>query len=155
MSSPSCDRHQIARVRAEAKRRKVEVTIVFDFVHVLEYIWDAAWCFFAEDADDCADYLIAKRTMLRYHRYLRQGMPIATGAIEGACRHLIVDRMDITGARWSVAGAEAILRLRSLRSSGDFDDYWRFHLQTEHPRNHASRYKGRPAPRLIAGGASS
>ncbi len=40
-------------------------------------------------ADDCADYLIAKRSMLRYHRYLRDGLPIATGVIEGACRHLI------------------------------------------------------------------
>ena len=60
-------------------------------------------------ADDCADYLIAKRSMLRYDRYLGQGLPIATGVIEGACRNLIVDRMDITGARWSVSGAEAIL----------------------------------------------
>jgi hypothetical protein len=106
-------------------------------------------------ADDCADYLIAKRSMLRYDRYLRQGLPIATGVIEGACRHLIVDRLDITGARWSVRGAEAILRLRSLRSSGDFDDYWRFHLEAEHARNHASRYAGKPTLRVIAGGASS
>jgi hypothetical protein len=48
---------------------------------------------------------------------------------KGACRHLIVDRMDVTGARLSVSGAEGILRLRSLRSSGDFD---------------ASRYAGKP-----------
>lgn len=55
------------------------------------------------------------------------GFPIATGVIEGACRHLVKDRLDITGARWSVAGAEAILRLRSLRASGDFDEYFQFH----------------------------
>ena len=194
------DRHQIARIRAEAKRRGMskDVTLVVDFIHVLEYLWDAAWCFFAEGdknaeewvterafailqgrssevaggirrsatkrglpsekrkgVDDCADYLIAKRSMLHYHRYLRDGLPIATGVIEGACRHLIVDRLDITGARWSVRGAEAILRLRSLRSSGDFDDYWAFHLKGEHARNHASRYAGKPTLRVIAGGASS
>jgi len=93
--------------------------------------------------------------MLRYDQYLRQGLPIATGVIEGACRHLIVDRLDITGARRSVRGAEATLRLRSLRSSGDFDDYWRFHLQAEHQRNHASRYAKKPMLRLIARGASA
>jgi hypothetical protein len=106
-------------------------------------------------ADDCADYLIAKRSMLRYDCYVRRGLPIAGGVIEGACRHLVVDRLDITGARWSVRGAEAILRLRSPRSSGDLDDYWRFHLEAEHSRDHASRYAARPALRVIPGGASS
>jgi len=52
-------------------------------------------------ADDCADYLVAKRSMLHCDLYLAEGLPIATGGIEGACRHLIVDRLDITGARWS------------------------------------------------------
>jgi hypothetical protein len=46
-----------------------------------------------------------------------------------ACRHLIGDRLDITGARWGLAGAEAILTLRALI---DFDAYWRFHLTREH-----------------------
>ena len=73
------------------------------------------------------------------HEYLAAGFPIATGVIEGACRHLVSDRMDLTGARWSLAGAEAMLRLRALRSSGDFDKYWRFHEQREYERNHASR----------------
>jgi len=66
-----------------------------------------------------------------------------------------VDRLDITGARWSVAGAEAILKLRSLRSSGDFDDYWRFHIEAEHGRNHASRYASPNPLRVIDGGLSS
>ena len=48
---------------------------------------------------------------------------MATGVIEGACRHLIKDRMDITGARWTMRGAEAVLRLRSLYISGDWDEY--------------------------------
>jgi hypothetical protein len=49
-------------------------------------------------------------------------------------------RMGRIGARWSLSGAEAILRLRALRTSGDFDDYWSFHLAKEHERTHASRY---------------
>ena len=48
--------------------------------------------------------------------------------------------MDLTGARWSLAGAEAVLRLRSLRASDDFDNYWTFHERHEFLRNHASRY---------------
>lgn len=92
--------------------------------------------------DACAKYLLGHTRYLRYDRYLEQGLPIATGVIEGACRHLIGDRMDITGARWSLSGAEAVLRLRALRSSGDFEAYWRFHEQAEYQRNHASRYQG-------------
>ncbi len=64
--------------------------------------------------DKCANYLLNNRDYLRYHDYLAEGLPIATGVIEGACRYLIKDRMDITGARWSLQGAEAVLRLRSL-----------------------------------------
>ena len=201
------DRHQIERVRREAKRHGVEVTLVVDFIHVLEYLWKAAWCFFDEGdkeaerwvtdrafavlqgqssevgagirrsatlrdlpakgrkgVDECCDYLIAKRTMLRYDRYLASGLPIATGVIEGACRHLLCDRMDITGARWGLRGAESVLRLRSLRSSGDFDDYWRFHLEAEHQRSHESRYAPPSQPvrpcrkaalRVIEGGKPS
>lgn len=91
--------------------------------------------------DECADYLLAKAPYLDYASHLARGLPIATGVIEGACRHLIKDRMDLTGARWGLASAEAVLRLRALRSSGDFDAYWDFHLQREHERNHASRYE--------------
>jgi len=90
--------------------------------------------------DVCARYLLKHKAYLRYHEYLAAGLPIATGVIEGACRHLVKDRMDVTGARWSLAGAEAVLRLRALRASGDFDEYWRFHEQREYQRNHASRY---------------
>lgn len=64
------------------------------------------------------------------------------GVIEGACRHLVKDRMDVTGARWSLAGAEAVVRLRALRASGDFDEYWQFHEQREYERNHAQRHDG-------------
>jgi len=90
--------------------------------------------------DKCAGYLLKNAKHLRYDEYLTEGYPIATGVIEGACRNLIKDRLDITGARWSLVGAEAILKLRSLRASGDFDDYWQFHERQEFLRNHESRY---------------
>ncbi len=174
---------QIARIRAHAQRREVDVTVVIDFVHVLEYLWKAAWCFFRQGdrkaeawvavqavrildgnshqvaaairakatrsqlmpderkgVDGCADYLTNKRAYLDYAQALRQGWPIATGIIEGACRHLVKDRMDITGARWSLAGAEAVLRLRALISNGDFDAYWSYHLERELQRVHHARY---------------
>ena len=92
-------------------------------------------------ADRCADYLTAKADYLAYDEALASGWPIATGIIEGSCRYIVKDRLDITGARWGLAGAEAILRLRALCSNGDFDEYWRFHLRKEHHRNHQTRYR--------------
>lgn len=103
-----------------------------------------------EAIDKCAGYLIKHGAFMRYDQYLAAGLPIASGVIEGACRHLIKDRMDITGARWSLEGAEAVLRLRALRSSGDFDDYWRFHEAQEAKRNHASLFAV-PVMRTTAG----
>ena len=72
--------------------------------------------------------------------------PIATGVIEGACRYLVRDRMELTGARWRLAGAEAVLKLRALRASGDFDAYWEFHEAREYERNHAQHYADRTPP---------
>jgi hypothetical protein len=84
--------------------------------------------------DDCASYLLKNKSRLCYDEALKAGYPIATGVIEGACRHLINDRLDITGARWSLNGAEAILRLRSINSSGDLDAYWAFHKKKSKDR---------------------
>jgi len=90
--------------------------------------------------DACADYLLNHKAYLRYHEYLRDGLPIATGVIEGACRSLVQDRMDITGARWGLPGGEGVLKLRSLRASGDLDAYLAFHWQRELERNHLQHY---------------
>jgi len=90
--------------------------------------------------DTCATYLLNKSPYLRYDLYLSQGFPVATGVIEGACRHLVKDRMEITGAKWRLSGAEAVLRLRALRSSNDFDEYWDFHETCEYKRNHQNRF---------------
>jgi hypothetical protein len=181
--------HQIARIQAEAKARRITVALVLDFVHVIEYVWKAAWSFFAEGdptaeqsvhrhlrdilagkatrvagnirraattasldpnqragADACAKYLTNKAPFLDYPTALANGWPIATGVIEGACRHLVKDRMDITGARWGLPGAEAVLKLRALVSNGDFDAYWRYHLAQEHRRVHKSRYADATIP---------
>ena len=92
-------------------------------------------------AGTCAAYLTAKQPYLAYDTALAAGWPIATGVIEGACRHIVKDRMDITGARWGLGGAEAILKLRALISNGDFDDYWNYHLRQEHQRIHQARYR--------------
>jgi len=175
--------HQIDRVHAEAHAHGVQVDIIVDFVHVLEYLWKAAEdlhptqpgraVFVAHTARDlleghtarvildltghhdtltqagthapglkrCIDYLTAKQPYLIYRIALTMGWPIATGVIEGACRYLVKDRLAITGARWSLPGAEAVLLLRAVTTNGDFDAYWSFHLQQEHQRTHTSRYQ--------------
>ena len=182
--------HQIQRIQAEAKNRHVTVVIVIDFVHVLEYLWKAAWTFHREgdpaaeawvrkhaqtileghptrvagtirrtatlagldkhareNADKAATYLTNKKAFLDYPTALSQGWPIATGIIEGACRHLVKDRMDLTGARWGLHGAEAILKLRALHCNGDFESYWAWHLAQELRRVHQSRYLDSALPR--------
>ena len=177
------NRDQLAAVQAEAAARHITVTIIVDFIHVIEYVWKAAWTFFPPgdpDAEawvgDQARTILAGRAVdaaaaithradagrftgrerkgadeavtspasvgyLDYATALRKGWPIATGLIEGACRYLIKDRMDITGARWSLPGAEAVLKLRALCSNGDFDAYWTWHQQQELARNHLTRYQ--------------
>ena len=92
-------------------------------------------------ADECARYLDNKKEYLRYDAALAKGWPIATGIIEGACRHLVKDRMDITGARWGLEGAEAVLKLRAITANGDLDAYRRFHLRREHERIHHAKYQ--------------
>ena len=175
----------LRQVAAAAKRYKVDVVVIQDFVHVLEYLWKAAYALHPDAAeereswvmdratavlegraqdvavglrraatrkqlgqserkavDKAADYLANNRERLQYDRALAHGLPIATGVIEGACRHLVKDRMDITGARWGLERAEAILKLRSLKISGDLPAYLAFHFEQEHKRN----YPGPPIP---------
>lgn len=85
-----------------------------------------------EAVTTCHRYLTGRFDQLHYDTALTADWPIATGAVEGACRHLIADRLDITGARWGLDGAEAVLRLRALITNGDFEDYWSFHAAREH-----------------------
>jgi len=101
-----------------------------------------------QPVDTCADYLLTYKRFLRYDEYLARGYPIATGVVEGACRHLVNMRMNRSGARWSLRGAEAVLRLRALVKSGDFDEYWKFHEAREQERTHFAKYADERLPRL-------
>jgi len=78
---------------------------------------------------------------------LGQGLSHRHWGIEGACRHLVKDRMEITGARWGLQGGEAVLKLRALVINGDFDAYWEFHEQQEYQRNHQSKFSEMPTAR--------
>jgi hypothetical protein len=93
-------------------------------------------------ADACVRYLGNKREFLHYDQALEAGWPIATGVIEGACRHLIADRLSLSGSRWGLNGAEAVLTLRAVISNGDFEEYWRFHLACEHQRLYPGAKQG-------------
>ncbi len=97
-------------------------------------------------ADDAAAYLTNKALYLDHPTALKKGWPIATGIIKGARRHLVKDRMDITGARWRLAGAEAVLKLRAIKANGDFDHYWRYHLTQERHHVHQARYLNHRIP---------
>jgi hypothetical protein len=96
-------------------------------------------------ADACVRYLNARHEHLRYDQALAEGWPIATGVIEGACRHLIADRPGIGGARWGLDGAEAVLTLRAVISNGDFEEYWSYHLAREHQRLYPGTKQGQYA----------
>ena len=180
--------HQLDLIRAEAALRAVTIHVIIDIIHVLEYLWGAAWSLHAagdpaaEDwvaakalavlagdsdraaagitaeadaaaltasqrhgTDTCARYLATKRDYLHYDQALQAGWPIATGIIEGACRHIIADRLSIGGARWGLDGAEAVLTLRAVISTGDFEEYWRFHLAREHQRLYPGTKQGQYA----------
>jgi hypothetical protein len=66
---------------------------------------------------------------MRYDHYLEQGFPIGTGVVEAACGHLVKDRLDCSGMRWKVPGAQAVMDLRAVRLSEHWDSYWLFHRQ--------------------------
>ncbi|MCP4406663.1 MAG: ISKra4 family transposase [Gammaproteobacteria bacterium] len=68
---------------------------------------------------------------MRYDQYLVAGYPIATGVIEGACRHVVKDRMERSGMRWTLPGAQAMLGLRCISLNGDWDEYMKFHIRQE------------------------
>lgn len=154
-----------------------DVTLVLDFLHVLEKLWKAAHALHAEGSAeaqafvrlralrilrgqvsqvvkglrqmvtkrklagakqkallDVAGYFYRNRTRMCYDVYLANGWPIASGSVEGACKNLIKDRMERSGMRWTPPMAEAMLRLRAIYLSGDFEEYWDFHVQEDQQR---------------------
>ncbi len=87
-----------------------------------------------------AAYLERNAPYMDYATYLARGWPIATGVIEGACRHLVKDRCELSGMRWTLAGAEALLHLRCIHENGDWDAYHAFRRRQRHHRLYAVPY---------------
>jgi len=83
---------------------------------------------------EVATYFQNNAAYMRYNEYLTLGFPIASGPVEGACKNLIKDRMERSGMRWTPSMAEAIVKLRSLYLSADFDVYWSFHVTQDQLR---------------------
>jgi hypothetical protein len=77
------------------------------------------------------NFLDRRRGQMRYHRYLKAGYPIASGVIEGACRHYVKDRMERTGMSWKQPGAQAMLELRSVALNGDWDEFQSFYRERQ------------------------
>ncbi|MGD0774314.1 MAG: hypothetical protein ABSC05_15985 [Candidatus Solibacter sp.] len=87
-----------------------------------------------------ADYLYRNRARMRYDEYLPRGWPIASGPVEGACKNLMMER---SGMRWTEQMAEAIVQLRAIYLSGDFDCYWQFHIEQDQRRALSRRMERR------------
>ena len=83
---------------------------------------------------DAADYFERNRDRMKYDEYLAAGYPIGSGVVEGACRHLVKDRMERTGMRWLPSGAQAMLDLRATYLNGEWNDFWKFHVEREDQR---------------------
>jgi hypothetical protein len=76
-------------------------------------------------------YYENNRQHMRYDQYLAAGYPIGSGVAEGACRHLVKDRLEQTGMRWTVNGAQAMLHTRAIYLNGQWDDFLAYRIQTE------------------------
>jgi hypothetical protein len=88
-----------------------------------------------------ASYFRRNQAYMDYATYLRRGWPIGTGVIEGVCRHVVKDRMELSGMRWTVPGADALLALRAIHENGDWDEFHAF----RRARCHEDLY-GAPLP---------
>lgn len=156
------------------QRHLPEVIGILDIYHVMEKLWEAAYCFHPESSAGAEQFVTrylemllegkvgsvigvfrrflkgrslkaAKRKALgsviryfdthrkamRYDRYLAAGYPIGSGIVEGACRHVVADRLEQTGMRWEIEGAQAILNLRTTELNGEWGDLIQHRIQTE------------------------
>jgi len=76
-----------------------------------------------EKLDQYLNYFAQRHAYMKYDAYLAAGYPIGSGVVEGACRHLVKDRMEQAGMRWRIAGAQAILSLRSIYVNDDWNAF--------------------------------
>ena len=77
-----------------------------------------------EKVEQYLNYFAQRCEYMKYDEYLAAGYPIGSGVVEGACRHLVKDRMEKSGMRWRIEGAQAILSLRAIYVN---DDWAAFH----------------------------
>jgi hypothetical protein len=94
---------------------------------------------------DAIRYFTNHAGSMQYDVYLARGWPIASGVIEGACKHVVRGRLDRSGMKWARTGAHAMLQLRTVRLNDDWDDYQRFHRRREHLRLYGSSHLPDPA----------
>jgi hypothetical protein len=87
-----------------------------------------------EQLEKTANYFARNLPFMEYATYLTNGWPIASGVIEGACRHFVKDRCELSGMRWSLTGAEQLLRLRAVAENDDWEDYHAFRKRERHAR---------------------
>ena len=176
-----CDGCEALQTRIED--RFDTFTLILDFIHADEYLWDVANSLFGEKdpqrlawmkehtlqilsgqteqllakfrqmAQDSqysatqqaqltktANYFERNLPYMDYPTYLALGWPIASGVIEGACRHFVKDRCELSGMRWQRSGVESLLRLRAVAENGDWDDYHYFRKHQRHLRLYNSPY---------------
>ena len=164
-------------------------SLVLDFIHASEYLWDVANALLGEanpqrfgwmttqtllmlsgktdqliadfrrqgqlaetstaqrkQLEKTAHYFERNLPYMDYPTYLAKGWPIASGVIEGACRHFVKDRCELSGMRWTQPGAESLLHLRAIAENGDWDAYHTFRKAQRHARLYG---KSTPAPTTI------
>ena len=79
-----------------------------------------------DEIETVCGYFTAHQHRMKYHEYLAAGYPIATGVIECACRHLVKDRLERSGMRWTTEGAQAMLTLRSIKASDSWEEFQKY-----------------------------
>jgi hypothetical protein len=164
-------------LQAHLKQRFSDSTLILDFIHAYEYLWQVASALYGQDSPERQDWVLtqtrallegqagtlaanfrqmaeeksrsaSQRKILQkvanyyennqdymdYATYLQLGWPIASGVIEGVCRHFVKDRMELSGMRWSIDGAENLLHLRAVAENNDWDEYHRFRKQQRQQR---------------------
>ena len=149
---------------------------IVDIFHVIEYLWDAAYCFHEKHSraaekmvehylpllmngkishiigslqrkrsklkgttkpkklDRVLTFFRNNKQHMKYHEYLKKGYPIGSGVVEGACRHLVRDRMERTGMKWEIEGARAMLNTRSAYVNKDWDEMIEYYIGNEQSR---------------------
>ena len=100
------------------------------------------------------NYLHNNRDYIHYQTYLENGYPIGTGVIEGACRHLVKDRFERAGMRWSITGAQVMLDLRAVYLNDDWDDFQCFRRQQAHQQRYGSLHPDIVPEELMLGAAA-